>query len=77
MFAAWPGVETDSAGLAPDAETVLSVEQIEWAQVIFVMERMHKIKLSKGFPSAIKGKKLCASIFQTGMNLCSPNSLRC
>ena len=58
MFAAWPGVETDSAGLAPDAETVLSAEQIEWAQVIFVMERAHKTKLSKGFSSQIRGKKI-------------------
>lgn len=58
MFAAWPGVEADSAGLAPDAESVLSVEQIEWAQVIFVMERVHKTKLSKRFPSPIRGKKI-------------------
>ncbi|WP_429283283.1 low molecular weight protein tyrosine phosphatase family protein [Paraburkholderia sp. GAS41] len=58
VFAAWPGVETDSAGLAPDAETVLSAEQIEWAQVIFVMERAHKTKLSKGFSSQIRGKKI-------------------
>lgn len=58
VFAAWPDVETDSAGLAPDAETVLSVEQIEWAQVIFVMERAHKAKLSKRFPSATKGKQI-------------------
>lgn len=58
VFAAWPGVETDSAGLAPDAETVLSAEQIAWAQVIFVMERAHKTKLSKGFSSHIRGKKI-------------------
>ncbi|WP_345817579.1 low molecular weight protein tyrosine phosphatase family protein (plasmid) [Paraburkholderia sp. PREW-6R] len=58
VFAAWPGVETDSAGLAPDAETVLSAEQIEWAQVIFVMERAHKTKISKGFSSQFRDKKI-------------------
>ena len=41
VFAAWPGVETDSAGLAPDADTRLSAEQLEWADIVFVMERAH------------------------------------
>lgn len=27
-FAGWPGIETDSAGVAPDAESVVSREQI-------------------------------------------------
>ena len=32
LFADWPGVETDSAGLAADAETPLEREQLEWAR---------------------------------------------
>jgi predicted protein tyrosine phosphatase len=39
VFANWPEVETDSAGLAPDAEVPLSSEQLEWADLVFVMER--------------------------------------
>jgi predicted protein tyrosine phosphatase len=39
VFAAWPNVETDSAGLAPDATVCLSSEQIAWADIIFVMEK--------------------------------------
>jgi predicted protein tyrosine phosphatase len=58
IFATWPGVETDSAGLAPDAETVLSTEQLAWAEIIFVMERAHKSKLSRNFKDSLKGKKL-------------------
>ena len=58
VFASWPDVETDSAGLAPDADTPLDVAQIEWADVIFVMERRHKAKLGKTFASQIKGKKV-------------------
>jgi predicted protein tyrosine phosphatase len=58
IFATWPGVETDSAGLAPDAETVLSTEQLAWAEIIFVMERAHKSKISKNFKDSLKGKKL-------------------
>ncbi len=37
LFADWPGVETDSAGLAADAETPLEREQLEWATLVVVM----------------------------------------
>jgi predicted protein tyrosine phosphatase len=49
VFAAWPNVETDSAGLAPDADAPLSAEQIEWADIVFVMEKAHRNRLSKQF----------------------------
>jgi len=63
LFANWPGVETDSAGLAPDAETPLEAEQIHWADVIFVMERTHRSKLGQKFRPQLKGKKLvCLNI---------------
>ncbi|WP_174907835.1 low molecular weight protein tyrosine phosphatase family protein [Burkholderia diffusa] len=58
VFAAWPGVETDSAGLAPDAQTHLSAEQLEWAEIVFVMERAHKAKLSARFGIRLKHKKI-------------------
>lgn len=58
VFAAWPGVETDSAGLAPDADTRLSAEQIEWAEIVFVMERAHKTRLSAQFGPHLKHKKI-------------------
>lgn len=41
IFASWPGVETDSAGLGGDATVPLSSEQIAWANIIFVMEKAH------------------------------------
>jgi len=56
VFSSWLGVEADSAGLAPDAITLVSAEQIAWAEIIFVMERAHKVKLSKKFGSLLKGK---------------------
>lgn len=58
VFAAWPKVETDSAGLAPDAEVLLSVEQLEWADLVFVMERRQRQVLLRRFPAAIRGKRL-------------------
>lgn len=47
VFSQWHGVETDSAGLNNDAETPLSREQVQWADVMFVMEQAHRSKLSK------------------------------
>lgn len=58
VFAGWPEVETDSAGLAPDAEVPLSAEQLEWADLVFVMERRHRQAVQRRFPSALRGKRL-------------------
>ncbi|WP_175731102.1 low molecular weight protein tyrosine phosphatase family protein [Burkholderia ambifaria] len=58
VFAAWPGVETDSAGLAPDADTQVSIEQLEWAEIVFVMEPAHKAKLTARFGARLKHKKI-------------------
>ena len=58
MFSSWPDVETDSAGLASDAEMPLETDQIEWADVLFVMERRHKVKLIKTFGRYLKGKRI-------------------
>ncbi len=38
VFADHPKVEVDSAGLNNDAEVPLSEEQVEWADLILVME---------------------------------------
>lgn len=58
VFASWPGVETDSAGLGADATVHLSPEQIEWANIIFVMEKTHRNKLSVKFKSHLKNKRI-------------------
>lgn len=58
VFAGYPGVETDSAGLGQEAAVPLSSEQIQWASVIFVMEPRHKRKLSQKFRAALNGKKI-------------------
>lgn len=63
VFASWPGVETDSAGLGADADVQLSTEQIAWANVIFVMEKTHRNRLSAKFKSHLNGKRvICLDI---------------
>ncbi|AOJ31514.1 low molecular weight protein tyrosine phosphatase family protein [Burkholderia metallica] len=58
VFAAWPDVEADSAGLAPDADTRVSAEQLDWADVVFVMERAHKARLAAQFGAQLRHKKI-------------------
>ncbi|WGM31381.1 phosphotyrosine protein phosphatase [Brevundimonas sp. NIBR11] len=58
MFAAWPGVETASAGLAPDADEPATSELVEWADVIFVMERAHRTRLQKRFRKSLKSARV-------------------
>jgi predicted protein tyrosine phosphatase len=58
VFASWPGVETDSAGLGNDATTPLSSEQIAWATIIFVMEKAHRNKLSQKFRRYLNNKRI-------------------
>lgn len=63
VFAAWPNIETDSAGLGADANVQLSTEQVLWADLIFVMEKAHRNKLSKKFKAALNGKRvICLDI---------------
>ena len=45
-----------SAGMSKDADIPVSVEDIEWADYIFVMEKRHKRKLQNKFGHAIKGQ---------------------
>ncbi|WKC35979.1 low molecular weight protein tyrosine phosphatase family protein [Ectopseudomonas chengduensis] len=58
VFAQWPGVETDSAGLAPDAEVRVSAEQLDWATLIFVMEKNHRSKLTRQYRQVLAGKRV-------------------
>jgi predicted protein tyrosine phosphatase len=63
IFANTPGLEVDSAGLNHDAETPLSAEQVLWADVIFVMEKAHRNKLSKRFKEQLDAKRvICLNI---------------
>jgi predicted protein tyrosine phosphatase len=63
VFANWPDVQTDSAGLNNDAEQQLSPEQIGWADFIFVMEISHRDKLRKHFSKFLSNKRvICLDI---------------
>jgi predicted protein tyrosine phosphatase len=58
VFSDRPGFEVTSAGTDRSAGTPLSSEIVEWADVIFVMERTHRNKLAKNFRAQLKGKRV-------------------
>jgi len=63
VFADWPNVEVASAGLAPDAEELLTGEMVEDADLIFVMEKQHRAKLTRQFkPQLRQARVVCLDI---------------
>jgi predicted protein tyrosine phosphatase len=58
VFSSYPNLEVASAGLNNDANTPVSSELIEWADLIFVMEKSHRGKLSRKFKSQLKSKRV-------------------
>lgn len=51
-------LEVDSAGLNSDAELLLSAEQVEWADLIVVMESRHREKLNRNYRPSLAGKRI-------------------
>jgi predicted protein tyrosine phosphatase len=58
IFCEYEGLEVDSAGVDRDAETPLGIEAIQWADIIFVMEKTHLRKLRAKFQPELHNKRI-------------------
>ena len=58
VFANWPGVTTASAGINQGADTPLSAELLDWADLVFVMEPVHRRKIAAKFRTHLRGTRL-------------------
>ncbi|WP_460758741.1 low molecular weight protein tyrosine phosphatase family protein [Lysobacter fragariae] len=58
VFADWPGIETSSAGVNQGADNPVTPELLGWADLIFVMERTHRSKLSAKFKQHLGNKRV-------------------
>lgn len=58
VFADWPGIETASAGLKPDADNPVTPELLQWADLIVVMEPVHKRRLGERFQRWLCDKRI-------------------
>ncbi len=53
-----PMISARSAGTSPNARRCVSGADIQWADIIFVMETKHKSKILADFPGESKHKKI-------------------
>lgn len=60
VFSKYPGFSAIGCGTNAnaDAETPVSGDLIEWADIVFVMEKTHRNKVAKKFKPLLAGKKL-------------------
>lgn len=58
VFGDCAGVEVASAGTSVDADMPVSADLIEWAEIIFVMERIHERKLLERFGPLLRAKRV-------------------
>jgi predicted protein tyrosine phosphatase len=58
VFFGYPGIECESAGLNNDADNPVTPELVEWAELIFVMEKAHRSKLSAKFGRHLKNARV-------------------
>jgi len=54
VFSTRRDIEVASAGTNHDADTPLTHELVAWADIIFVMEKVHRTKLQKKFKTSLK-----------------------
>jgi predicted protein tyrosine phosphatase len=58
VFGSYDGIEVASAGVNPDADVPVDAELLEWADIVFVMEKSHREKLNARFGSALRNKRV-------------------
>lgn len=58
VFRRYPNVQARSAGTSPNARHTVSIDDIAWADKIFVMEQKHKGRLLAQFPRALQYKEM-------------------
>ena len=54
VFAKWPGIEVSSAGLDDTCGNPVTPEDLQWANLVLVMEQAHRNKLSRRFKPHLK-----------------------
>jgi len=63
LFASYQDIEVASAGLNHDAGNPVTPELLQWADLIFVMEKTHRTKLQNKFRMSLKDKRIiCLNI---------------
>ena len=65
LFSDLEGHSVSSAGTSPDANTPVSADLVEWADIVFVMEPVHRRRLNQRFASLLRAKRIICLAYQT------------
>ncbi len=76
IFSAYDGISVIGAGTNSDAETPVSGDLIEWADIILVMEKTHRNKVAKKYKDLLKGKKLACLDIPDNYDCMDPELIR-
>jgi predicted protein tyrosine phosphatase len=76
IFSTCEGIQALSAGTNPDAETPVSADLIEWADLVFAMENIHCRRLKKRFPAQLKAKKVVVLAIPDNYKYMDPELIR-
>lgn len=58
VFANHPEIECQSAGTDDSAQTPVSLDLVQWAEIIVVMEPLHRRKLVSRFGAHLRDKRI-------------------
>ncbi len=58
VFSRHEGIEVLSAGTSHDADTPVTADLVEWADIIFVMEKVHRQKIETKFRRNLKKARI-------------------
>jgi predicted protein tyrosine phosphatase len=76
VFANWPGCNTRSAGISHGADEPVTPEVLEWAELIFAMERGHHENLVRKFSSNLKDKRIITLNIRDKYDFMDPRLVR-
>ncbi|MGV1870475.1 low molecular weight protein tyrosine phosphatase family protein [Agrobacterium rosae] len=76
VFAEWENIEVSSAGTNNDACNPLDHEQIEWADIIFVMEKSHRSKILRKYKKSLICTRLICLDIPDKYDLMDPSLVR-
>jgi predicted protein tyrosine phosphatase len=76
VFSKYDEIEAIGCGTNSDAETTLSGDLVEWADVVLVMEKSHRNKVSKKFKELLKGKRLVCLDIPDNYDCMQPELIR-
>ena len=76
VFGVWEGLEVSSAGLNHDAVEPLTGEMVEDADVIFVMEKAHRNRLTSRFKRHLKSARVVCLDIPDDYDFMDPKLIR-